>query len=527
MKGLLFFGMLLGIAFIAWYASKEGFQDMPNPELSIPLISPRYQTLTTGAVKPFTEPSTALLAPPPGQTASINALPSEDPALQKASAQRIQSVYESLKGFFINEAPGLQKMGEPSIQLPLTTAVSDRGRLQDELNVLKRNPGLESNLTTEDVNGVEANLGYLQKKWRLSVNAQSGGPMLPEGFTDGVKGSVYGWFRSFFGGDEEGFQVTTGGTNTGGTNTGTGGSGSGSLTLDDLQGLSLKLNIEIIRLTASGATDTNTQSRITVLTAIKQKVDDLLLEVKNGRKLNTIPLTKADIADFLPAISNKNSKIPDILKDWGLTSVLSSLFPNYATGDLDGSDVAKKLFETYMKDITHNLSWGVELNYKGQAEQDIAANYASAMNDARYAVDSTGTPVAANATGATIAKAATAGAAGESSAYRGVFESVIKSVTGHDAKVTVGSSTHSTKAHGSGPAPPFDWQERSREICTQITARGMNAYDFGCMKNTKVHDGFSWRGYTRMICTRLGTVYDPSIPELCGCPPPSWPGWRP
>jgi len=180
-----------------------------------------------------------------------------------------------------------------------------------------------------------------------------------------------------------------------------------------------------------------------------------------------------------------------------------------------------------MKD-TDNLSWALELNYKGKAEQDIAANYASAMNDARYAVDSTGTPVAANATGATVTKAATAGEA-SSSGYRGIFESVVKSVTGHDAKVSVGHGlvSKNSGSAGSAHAPPFDWQQRSTEICNQITARGMKAYDFGCMKDTKVNDGFSWRGYTRMICTRLGTVYDPSIPELCGCPPPSWIGWRP
>ena len=57
----------------------------------------------------------------------------------------------------------------------------------------------------------------------------------------------------------------------------------------------------------------------------------------------------------------------------------------------------------------------------------------------------------------------------------------------------------------------------------------MKSYDFGCLKDadTMAKENFSWRGYTRMVCTRLATVYDPSIPELCGCPPPSWIGWRP
>jgi hypothetical protein len=55
----------------------------------------------------------------------------------------------------------------------------------------------------------------------------------------------------------------------------------------------------------------------------------------------------------------------------------------------------------------------------------------------------------------------------------------------------------------------------------------MNSYDFGCMKDTSaVSENFSYRGYAKMICSRLATNYDPSIPELCGCPPPTWPGWR-
>jgi hypothetical protein len=315
---------------------------------------------------------------------------------------------------------------------------------------------------------------------------------------------------------------------------GSGSSGSsGALTLADLKGLSLKLSIEVVRLQASGTTDANTQSRISVLTAIKQRVDDLITEVTTGvRTLASVPITKADIASFLPAISNPNSAIPDLLKDFGLQSVLSSLFPNYSLGDISGSAVAKQLFDKYMKDMTHNLSWDVGLSFKGQAEQDIAANYASAMRDARYAVDTTGTPTASNSNGLPNTRVSTTSNSVSGSPYRGLFESVISSVTGQDARVSVGMggvpSSSGSKGSSSTSASPFDWKARSTQICNQINARGLKAYDFGCMKSDAVvSDNFSWRGYTRMVCTRLATVYDPSIPDLCGCPPPSWIGWRP
>ena len=107
--------------------------------------------------------------------------------MQKASADSINNAYVSVKGFLTNEAPNMQAMSDPSIQLPLSTARSDANRLQDELAVLKRNPGLQSSLTVDDLNGIEANLGYLQRKWRLSANSVT--PV--EGFECGCKaGSI-------------------------------------------------------------------------------------------------------------------------------------------------------------------------------------------------------------------------------------------------------------------------------------------------------------------------------------------------
>lgn len=229
-------------------------------------------------------------------------------------------------------------------------------------------------------------------------------------------------------------------------------------------------------------------------------------------------------------MSNPNTAMPELIKDWGLQSILSSLFPNYALGDLSGAMISKALFDKYMKDMTQNLSWDVSLNYKGQAEKDIAANYASAMNDARYVIDTTGQPVASNS--ARVADT-TDSASDSNSPYRGVFESVITSITGQaPASLSVAngatSSGESNSGSSTGAASTFNWKARASQICVQINSRGMKAYDFGCMKEgTKVRDDFSWRGYTRMICSRLGTNYDPGVPELCGCPPPSWIGWRP
>jgi hypothetical protein len=80
----------------------------------------------------------------------------------------------------------------------------------------------------------------------------------------------------------------------------------------------------------------------------------------------------------------------------------------------------------------------------------------------------------------------------------------------------------------SGEPANFDWKERSKQICGQINARGYNPNDFGCLADPDKmrQESFSWRGHARMVCNRLNTIYDTSVPFLCGCPPPTWPGWR-
>ena len=126
----------------------------------------------------------------------------------------------------------------------------------------------------------------------------------------------------------------------------------------------------------------------------------------------------------------------------------------------------------------------------------------------------------------------TYGNAPNSSSITGMFNSIIQKLTGTaDATATATATTNSkTPSSVSAPAPPahFNWADRSKEICEQVTKRGLNAYDYGCLNNPDdVSANFSYRGYAKMVCSRLETNYDPSIPALCGCPPPTWPGWRP
>jgi hypothetical protein len=611
MKRELFFVLLIAIGFILFvYSQKcsaiDNFQNNANPNINVPATKPSQEPLCDSDPLPFAPPSTALLAPPPGQTASVNSYPATNPALEKAPLVRIKNALETLNGFLMNEAVSLKNMNDPSVQLPLETGKADARRLTDELSVLTRNPGIESSLTQEDINSIEANLRFLQKKWRLSANAVSGGQggsvEAFQGKTDGFQGLIYSSYdpsstsfsiwkavKQFFniepptGPRTEGFQSTggTGGTGFSGCSGGTGNTGctgpigctgpnppkycgitckagdyskltgkpcvnsyycdipppgvaakrctdpnstcskayaecgtsthttyntlhnynnkdkrddkdeddedydswgsdgwnnrrgretSAPATLADLKMVISKINVEIIRLNASGSTDPLIASRVSALKSTANTVSDIVRSLESGvMDPGDVPITKAAIKEFLPIMANMNTPLPKLISGSGLGSYLNSLFPVYSSGDVSGVEFIRELFKKYAGEINKYIdSQGLE---QGEAE---------------------------------------------GSGSRGMFDDISQSLAAG------GDGT--TMTHG---APQLDWKDRSKQICDQIKRRGMNPQDYGCMKNTSdVGHTFSFRGYAKMICARLGTNYDPGIPELCGCPPATWPGWR-
>jgi hypothetical protein len=239
--------------------------------------------------------------------------------------------------------------------------------------------------------------------------------------------------------------------------------------------------------------------------------------------MSSIKTTKAELDAIIPKLGNLSTPLSNIFESAGIDSVLNLLFPLYGGGDLSGAQSAIALFKTYLADMTKNTSWDVELHYKSPAEQEIARNnaYGRYFNqNSKYNIDLSGDNTSNEV---------------DFSSYGGVFNTLLGSIPGVSATANVGGAgarTGGGGAAGGGSHPPaegFDWHKRSIQVCKQIDTRGYNSGDFGCLKDPNVHKdaNFSWRGYMRMVCTRLATLYDPSIPELCGCPPPSWQGWRP
>jgi hypothetical protein len=195
-----------------------------------------------------------------------------------------------------------------------------------------------------------------------------------------------------------------------------------------------------------------------------------------------------------------------------------NLFPYFMGGDVSGVDLARQLFDKYAKSFFSDTSYeiGLKFNHKSESERRLAESVAKSMINP--VVRPFGDDNQENHHGN----------APSQSGSRGELEKNTIKMTGSTNGKTSSSSTSAEPGHASSTPATMDWKARSEQICSQISKRGMNPNDYGCLKSpTDVDENFSFRGHARMICSRLGTNYDPGIPDLCGCPPPTWPGWRP
>jgi len=488
MKGLLFLGFVLIVLFVASIGlskgKKEGFvnpgsnESLKAPQVIVPTVNPKPSPLEGTTPAPYLTPTELAYGPAYGDIARINTLPYRDPTLESAPSRRLAELLESLKGFMTYESKGLEKLSDPAVQLPLTTARGDLQRLTDELAVLKRNPGIDSSLTQGQADDIQANLAYLQRKYRISVNAVSRSS-LQEGFTDNSGNDV---------------ESTTNEVES-----------SERLNLSELKELKITLEAEMARLSSSGTTDTVTTARVDTLNTIKNDIENLIGQVESGQRPEAeIPILQKDRDRFLPLMSDVSKPLPQLLNSANLPVTISNAFPSYDNGDKTGALAAQALFEKYGDKLFNGLSWSLGLKFTSPNEVATAvAQGPGAEKSDRPLVFSgsglNGSPFA--------------------SFPRGEMESTTGS---HEF-----TRLESRPSMDIGKVAKYDWRSKVAQICDSIRKQGMDPNDFGCMDPSKqVSPDYSWRGNARMVCTRLLTTPDPGLPETCGCPPLEWPGWK-
>jgi hypothetical protein len=461
--------VLIAVFFLtsASNVAKEDFSNPPSHTVSIPPVPSPTSLLPDpkkpAEVQPHTLPGELPVAPYE-QIATMSPLPYQDTTAIKANRQQIISLLEMLKGFLAFEAQSISEKSDPSIQLPLTTARSDFHTLQSAVEVLNRNPGIQPTITLTNLNEMTSNLAYLQEQVRL------------EGSAGSLQGSVNMFTEPA---KTEGFQ------------------GGQIATMQDLIHFVSRIQGEILRLSKSGTTDPNITARVAALTQMKTDIQTIIDQVKQGTLMEVeIPIKKNDLDKAFPILGKPSEPLPQLIKTLRLPAGLANALPSNLQKDPATTREISSLIDKYADQIVNGISATFQVSYSPHAsESDLAQS-------------------------STIATSGFPSETDLNNACQGKLNplDMARPITDRLAPTPMDA--------GRGPSH-FDWKQRSKEIEAQIKKRGLKQSDFGIMpQGTKVSDDFSWKGYARMICTRLQASMDPALPETCGCPPMDWKGWR-
>ena len=458
----------------------EKFTD-PTPTVNVPKVKVKPTALDTSSPAAYLPPVETVYGPAFGEISRVGSLPYKDPMSEPAPLKRLNETLVSIQGFMNFEAKSLEDQSDPSVQLPLTTVRGDQERLNSEVSVLKRNPGIDSSITQGQLDDILNNLKFLQKKHRTLTNAASTASI--EGFEN----------------EESDDRIT----------------------LAELKDTLIAIQAEMARLSASGTTDPVITARVNTLTQMKNNVQSIVDQVASGAMPESqIPILKTDKGKFLPLMSDPSQPLPKLIDQAKLPPSVANLFPAYQSGDITGAKIAQTLAESYGDAMFKGLSWGINLKFTSPNEVEAAKSTAtSRLGKAAELGFNSVADISGSTAHAYINHPYDKH--GSKKEARGEFE---------DATQSYDETRPELRGNGIAPKTKpakLNWKERSQGICQNIKKAGYDPKDFGCLDtNIKVGLDYSWRGNARMVCTRLLSTPDPGLPETCGCPPLEWRGWK-
>ena len=474
MKATQILYLVLVAAIIYWIVTSthlidfasDGFENMkhfPNSEPVIPKILPP----TSIKMEAMPNPSTldALPFGPYAQIASTGSYQFKDPAMLPASLSQMKKIDQDIRSFLLFEGISLADVSDPTIQLPLTQLRADSQKLQSEISVLDKNPGIDSQLTQQDLGNIEGSLTFLQRKVRLFETAG----IITEGFVGATTPEKV------------------------------------KATLEDLVEFQKRIYSAILTLSASGTTDPVVQARIKALQDMYTAITDMIVKLNNGTMTPAeIPVYKEDINTILPNLSNPSQNI-NTLFNQPSGKKLSPIEQELSTlvGEENATSVFNNLKEKGMFRVSVDLGYNVNGPVLSQTAQLQRDGTMSAMGSAGQRQPAQG--------------ARPAYPRQESTTPMSVDLPFDNSISGMDDRAASKNGNVASK---------FDWKKRATSICEQVKLRGLEPQDFGCIaKDSLMSPAYSWRGHSKMICGRLAATMDPSLPVTCGCPPPNWKGW--
>lgn len=446
----------------------DGFEDVPQVD---PIIAKGIKEARLDIqVQPNSSAPGTLPAGPYAQTASVGSYQYQDPAQLPAELKQMQNLYEDMKAFLVFEGPSIGNSSDPTVSLPLTQIQADSRRLQQEVSVLERNPGIQSSLNQQELADMQEGLSFLQRKVRLF---QSSGVI-----SDPNAGN-------------EGFQNPSE-------------QGKTKATKAELQLLQSKVMAAILILSSSGTTDPVVQARIKNLQAMYTDTTDMINKLNKGIWTATdVPVYSQDIKAIIPKLADPKIPIPDVTKQ-GSGKILSPVEQAIAelVGEENAPDVFKNLRDKGMFKISFDLGYNTSQPDKSQTGSNTLS-----MNKSFDLLNNE-----------------------EHSSYNPSMDSIkpSSSTTMHgpyDNNMS-GMDDRAEAIQKVNRPSHLDWKVRVKGICDQVKQRGLDPLDFGCIpEGSKLSPAYSWRGHAKMVCGRLGSTMDPGLPQTCGCPPPNWKGW--
>jgi hypothetical protein len=453
-------------------------------------------------------------------------MPYRNPGTEPSRYINILSALQQFQAFFGFEAPALESECSPTVVLPLETARADMSQLQTQTDVLERNPGIPSTITTKELAQMMSNLRYLQKAAR-KIKANSGTELLG---ANSYSGKVVETFVSSadeeedIDEDEEGTEDTE---NTDGT------------PATGAQLTAFKMAIESaltqLRSGTANATDPITLARVAVLDRLRRDVEDIIIDLDKGNiTASQVPVYYEDISGISNRLADTDKSIGTIIRNVSLPPVLAKLFPtdmNYKD-KLTLSELSDDI-RSYMDELTDGLSWkakgdiSLQMNYDSQRALDIANANATKGSVKAASADAVDNTDYASASTSTTGKDYEATNTYNASSTSYIYDRSSGASTEAYSDRPTGLNADGTRIILQDPvAGGFDWKGRAEHVCGQIKYRGMEPTAFGCVKAADVGSNYSWRGNVAMVCSRLKSTTDPGLPVSAGCPPASWDGWK-
>ena len=503
---VLYLFLLLGL--IVWIlnsthlldSAKEGFEDLLSSPISEPIV-PKGLVQVKADTEAMPNPSIPNELPfgPYAQMASVGSFQYQDPAMMPAELTQMKKINEDLRAFLAFEGVNLANSSDPTVSLPLTQLRADARKLQDEVVVLDKNPGVQSQLTQQSLAEIDGALMFLQKKVRLfeTAGVVSGGS---EGFQDiarSPKDAVKVIGRAVAQGDNRSEKAKEGEKT--------------KATKKDLELLQTKTYAAILTLSASGTVDPVVQARIKRLQEMYTALSDMITKLNKGQwTQKDIPVFKEDIQEVLPNLAKPQKDVKDVFSQ-GNGKKLNAIEEQLSglVGVDNAQDVFKNLKERGMFKISMDLGYNVT---DGPTKKGASPTYRRNLN-----LQGDGSMRASDGMHRHVSARGGHNALSDGKGLH--MDSAYDSHSPGFDDNAIARSGHSKASH-------FDWKKRATSICEQVKLRGLDPLDFGCIaKDSLMSPAYSWRGHAKMICGRLGTTMDPDLPVVCGCPPQKWKGW--